>query len=510
MGEWTKKALIQSLGSASPEVRNQALETLIGQGPPTDESLLAALASDQRSVRLGAMEVLGLLGEERAVEGLIEALRDPDEHVRWHAAFALEWIGSPRAIGPLAEVLREDHDRDVQRAAAQALAQIGPPAVPSLLEALRQETGPEFSGERFQYEEWKSQQILRWARRLAAKALGQIGDPRAVEPLIEAHFTGAPEDFSLGLDTAAALWSLGGPAAQDALGQAAQEGSWGALFQLSLKRDKRALPPLLRYLRHEDKGQQAEAAEYLGYLGDPDAVGPLISALRDEDVHVRGCAAQALAFLEALNPEDDRAAGPLLEALRDEDSTTRELAADALGWIQGPRVLSALHDLFQQEADPEVRLLAAGALGRKGDLRGFDLAVQGLQDSRWQVRVCAVYALGLMKDQRAVEPLIQALQDENEDVKSKAVQALGKLGGRRATEAVISALGDPEVIFRACRELRWMGEPWAIPAVERWCEAESLSGFQHFIHQVLYDLKRKRAAQWVGDREGLSPAEVRS
>ena len=53
--------------------------------------------------RIIAMDLLGRLKDERAVDPLVACLSDPD--VRWSAVEALSRIGSPRALGPIAKLL---------------------------------------------------------------------------------------------------------------------------------------------------------------------------------------------------------------------------------------------------------------------------------------------------------------------------------------------------------------------------------------------------------------------
>jgi HEAT repeat protein len=82
-------------------------------------------------------EVLGRIGDVRAVGPLIAALRDENEvrHVRKAAVEALGRIGDARAVAPLAAALKDGES---------------------------------------------------WQRKAASQALGRIGDARAVEPLLAA------------------------------------------------------------------------------------------------------------------------------------------------------------------------------------------------------------------------------------------------------------------------------------------------------------------------------------
>jgi HEAT repeat protein len=96
----------------------------------------------------------------------VAALKDPYSKVRKAAAEALVQIGAP-AVEPFMAALK-DESWSVRRTAAEALGQIGDArAVEPLTAALKDRND-------------------HWLRHYAAEALGQIGDARAVEPLVAA------------------------------------------------------------------------------------------------------------------------------------------------------------------------------------------------------------------------------------------------------------------------------------------------------------------------------------
>ncbi len=106
---------------------------------------------------------------DQAVDLLIEELESRNVHAVQEAAKGLGHIGSPRAIQPLIDMFRHDWD-DTEtitawQEAAAALAAIGEPAIQALLIALKDEDDT--------------------VRQGAAEALGQLRDPRAVDPLAD-------------------------------------------------------------------------------------------------------------------------------------------------------------------------------------------------------------------------------------------------------------------------------------------------------------------------------------
>jgi len=150
----------------------------------------------------------------------------------------------------------------------------------------------------------------------AANVLGEIGDERAVDPLI------------------------------GALMDAKYTVRWNAAEALGKIGDTKAVEPLIATFKVEDDYLRARAAEALGAIGDEKAVEPLISVLDDEDQGVRSSAAEALGAMGAA-----RAVEPLINALNDEEWSVRSSAARALGWIGDARAVGPLTTALNDESE---------------------------------------------------------------------------------------------------------------------------------------------------------------
>jgi hypothetical protein len=132
-------------------------------------------------------------------------------------------------------------------------------------------------------------------RQAAVSALGQIGDTRAVEPLLARL-----EDQESGVRQAAA----------SALGQIG---------------DTRAVEPWRARLEDQESGVRQAAASALGQIGDTRAVEPLLARLEDQDSWARQAAASALGQIG-----DTRARGALIGRLSADNPNTRAEALEAL------------------------------------------------------------------------------------------------------------------------------------------------------------------------------------
>jgi HEAT repeat protein len=151
-------------------------------------------------------------------------------------------------------------------------------------------------------------------------------------------------------------------------------GAAGVEFLISTVEDKET-----------DGWRREAAAEVLGQSGDPQAVEPLIAALKDKNWPVREAALRAL---QNLGWQPDRS------------------KAGALYWIAARR-----WDRCVDIGPPAVEPL-----------------IVELKDGPTDVRRAAAQALGKIGDPRAGEALIAALRDAKTDVRKAAAQALHDLG----------------------------------------------------------------------------------
>ncbi|HKF38665.1 MAG TPA: HEAT repeat domain-containing protein [Ktedonobacteraceae bacterium] len=142
----------------------------------TLEQLRQRLRSANAEARRQAAEQLGQLKDERAVEALIEALTREarnwpgDWQVKDTVASALITLEDARVVPALVEILQHDQDLFVQELAAETLMRIEGVPLEVLVLVLQAGGGVVGMG----------------GRGHAAAVLGEMGDARAVEPLIAA------------------------------------------------------------------------------------------------------------------------------------------------------------------------------------------------------------------------------------------------------------------------------------------------------------------------------------
>ncbi len=316
--------LVSLLRDKDRAVREAAIGALAAIGEPSISVLGLCLSDPMALVQEAASTVLASIADERVLEPLIASLRNRDWIVRMHAAKALGRIGHSAAVTPLISLL-QDSVKAVREETAAALAAIGDAAIPSLLAELK---SPE------------------WLVRLhAVEALGKTKSPAAVEPLLSALFNDS--DTAIKEDAIRALGQIGDGRAFEFLVQVMKEPGLRPLAVEALGRlgDSRAVPVLIKVLRGEDRPAQSRIVAGCGDKWD-------------EEMVTRVAAVRALGQIG-----DDQAIPSLVDALR--ETVTRSDAAAALTRF-GSKVVAPLLTLMSQEIDENLRFYAKDALTNVG------------------------------------------------------------------------------------------------------------------------------------------------
>ncbi len=254
-------------------------------------------------------------------------------------------------------------------------------------------------------------------------ALGDIGDQRALEPLVRMleDRTGSrpvPEDY-VKVEDGAAVVSLaemsGGPAAM----------------------------------------RRQSAARALGKIKDERAVEPLVQALGDENYILAGEAVRALAAIRS-----SRATDGLLAALDRAGLPVRLQIVVSLGEIQDERAVLPLLKIFEEAPDIYLREQALKALNRFSfdkspglASRVGDVMIRYYQSGGPRDRVMAVWSLGKLRIPAAVPVLTEAASGQGLDLRLAAVEGLANTGAPETQGLLEKLAADPdEVVRQAARK----------------------------------------------------------
>ncbi|NIM06410.1 MAG: hypothetical protein GTN65_12565, partial [Armatimonadetes bacterium] len=399
---------------------------------------------------------------------LLEALPEHPQLI----SHALGRCGDRRATEPLLKLLKGlgSEEIDIRRKVLRALGELGDPrAIPILIQEMQS------SEERI--------------RGMAQSALCKIGAP-AADAVIDFLDHPDPELRQ------AALWMLAGIGVPSGAEQRVfaclddinpEVQSWAAWTMFHMDPDA-AAPVLLDHLASAPKSadepyqkQRTSLAQSLAYLGDPRAIDPLTAILTDpdEDKSVRGFAVRGLISLEAPGLEE-----VLAEILTD-PGQPKGLQIDAIRKLHllpgdpGTLLLKVLKNI----PDPEVGRMAAYQLGRLKDRRAVQPLMEAVRTHRnaeehskeeWLVKA-AIHALGEIGDSTATPVLMDVLTNATDTNKrvigDKAASALGKIRDPRTRETLSRLLQKEEqgtwqysVLGLA---LGAAGDPAAIPILKQ-------------------------------------------
>lgn len=347
----------------------------INGGNPT-EALIKALGDDNEYTRRIAAKVLEKSSDPKIIKPFIERLKDDNDEVMVTATRVLGRLASKDAVDPLAVILKDENVKEERvKAAAEALVQIGRPAVKHLLKIADDKT----VGQR------------------ARDIITKIGRG-SVDSLVE------------------------------------QLKHWNPLkrkqaIELLIKIGKPAIPSLVQAFGSDAYSVREGALNALIQIGDTEtSVGLLINGLRNQNLNIRWRSAVAL-----MEMPDQKAVKPLTQCLNDSSHKVRKAVAQALGFYSGLEAVHALIRLLHDE-DVFVRKAAVVSLGRIGfgsQLRNEVTSeiIQRLDDTDWQVRAAAARVITSSPGGIA---LISHLEDPDPYVRRQVVLSLGKVSSSTA------------------------------------------------------------------------------
>lgn len=330
----------------SPDLR-RAIQDALGRVTIEEAELEAMLAdSPTAAARAYAAHSLGHIHAPGAAPALLAAVRDPAPSVRREVYEALASSGDRSVIQELIKAaVREESPplREVAEGAARTLAEVS--------------SRPDGFTAAMSMIEGGSPEDMRWA----IQALGESGDWRALQVLLDSALRGDP---GLRPEAVKALGVLGDhravPALLDLLGASTGRLRHHAIGALALLADEASLEPLAALVQDPDPGTRVLAIRALSRQPTGAAATCLLPALRDGEEPVRAEAIHALGAVGGLT-----ARGGLVQAMSDPSPFLRAEAARLLGESKAPDAVVPLLRALEDD-DPLVRLTAADGLANLG------------------------------------------------------------------------------------------------------------------------------------------------
>jgi HEAT repeat protein len=375
---------------------------------------------------------------------IIKELTDKDPNIRIRAITGLRKLGLSDASELLVSML-DEKDTELKQSIISTLMEIGKPAIPYLIDALR---FPNVS-----------------VQKGAAKILAEIGDASISVDIL-----------NLLKDTSSSVRTV-------------------VLEVLSGIKDLWSLTYIREFVNDPEPNVRATTARALGNFEDKLSIDLLLSLLTDNDATVK------IAAIEALSKfNDSRVCDSLWQVtLQDNNQKVRDAAISSLKKIGesilkpyennfssndiimraktlqeltafGKAVLIPLLD-FSKHHNPSTRALCAEIIGNIGDNIATRRLIELANDIDQDVRLTAITALGKIKSESALRFLISALKNPDPIITSTASQALEKTGKELVkflpnllaeqdlnTQVVIArligSLGDPDVVPMLAEHLK--------------------------------------------------------
>lgn len=409
--EGLRPAAVATLASVGDEDSVTALCEVLnesGDAGPIATSLVAIHHRYEETLKAGSVVVAIVCDaiNEAGLRKLDAASRQPSTD-RAGVAEVLSWLG-PRATDALLSLVGEAGFEAVVTA---GIREIGDGAVDQLLPLLVRDQPA--------------------VRRAAAALLGELGDRRAIEPLIAAL---DDVDDTVVAAAAGAAAALGDPAALAALfsllshpGANVRHAAVAAINSLGADGTAGLVGEALQ---HPRAPVREAALRIAGYFGFPEHTAAIRDALDDPIEDVRRAAIEQLPVLE-----DGQAQRRLIDALETETPRNRAAAAHALRLADDPR---AGAPLVKALADPDawVRYFAAASLASHPGAPGaaVRLAALATRDAATHVRIAAVTTLGVVNGPAAIEIADRLFDDPDDDLAAAAVAAVAAVESPEADD----------------------------------------------------------------------------
>jgi len=490
-------ALLGVLGkSANSAFRGNVISALVKlKGQEVAGPLIALLA--ERDTRTNAM-VLGALARihaPEAAEAIIGVLADPSNRVRSQACKLLAGYANRKAVEPLCRIVTSDKDPGVRRVAAFALGRIGDiRAMDSLIKVIPTDKDPDGAAKsntnhlsRMTTKE-KAELYKLEARLQAMTALGMIGGPKAAEALFRATKHSQPRVRGMAIEL---LAELGDKRAADLAIEGLSNGNYfitkGAVDACEFLDDPRIRQPLLELATSNRNARIPMARCSLG-SGSRSGGYYLEAYLRE----------RAMCLLKDRWPKEARPV--LLGRLKDSQDLLARRAAEWLADANDRSALPGLIDLLESGGTKYSKVAAGTALCRLKVRAAFGPCLEILQ--KRQDRTLAA-AMGTLAQESFLDELEAELK-KPDGLRLAALRVVEHVHKPELADVVVGLLdnSDDKISNAAIIALGGLKNPKSVaPLLERFKAATVATGGGRSVQVRLMAVALGR----IGDKSAVEP-----
>jgi len=235
-----------------------------------------------------------------------------------------------------------------------------------------------------------------YTQSVAADALGEIGDERAIEPLLADFVKHKHNVYSASSALGRFKEKVVDPLIDLLFDPSVKPLHDLIIIELWMIGDERAIDPIIETLNQTDDGKiKAQAINALGVFRSGTAIPSLAKIL-----------------FEADNIDD------------------RSRTAHVIGEIGGKKAIEVLINALEN-GSTEVQQSAVLAMGNLKHLDDLEPLLTALKSDNHYIRSGAAVSLGNLRDKRAIDALTIALTDVNQDMRNTVQWALDKIADKR-------------------------------------------------------------------------------
>jgi HEAT repeat protein len=418
----------------------------------SDNELIKDLLSDDACLRMQTIISLKNLGAGKAAEILIPVFSEDDQDLRNTIMSTLLEIGKP-AIPYLINALKSNNSA-VRNNAAKILAEVGDSSISiEILNLLKESDAPtratalDILGNMKDF--WSVEYLREFltdpdfrVRVAAARALGNLKDKLSVDSLISLL---SDDDDMVKIAAAEALGKINNPRACDGLWQLNINSKNPEVRNITLSSLKligeSVIKPYEKSFLSEDVDGRAKTEYELSSLGKP-VLLPLLEYSRHFSPQARRLAARILSKID-----DEIATRRLMDMTRDSEAEVRTTAILSIGHIKTQTALKYLISCLQSP-DPLVVDAASVALTTRGK-EIINLLTELLADRDLNLQVTIARLIGRIAESDFVPMLAKHLNDPRMWVRRAVCFALGETKNPIAADYLIGkGLRDSDTLVR--------------------------------------------------------------
>ncbi|MGC8865858.1 MAG: HEAT repeat domain-containing protein [Bacteroidales bacterium] len=368
--------------------------------------LVELLEKSDADLKIYVLQTLGERGDNEAIPAIIKSLDDPDPNVKYHAIEALGKLKAVECVNQLVSIAFSD-DYFLSSAAIMALALMGDAMVYPSLRLL-----------------WKNE-MLTDAMISLASACGTVEAVTDLCTVINQN----------PLYTAEAAQAL----AKILSGHRLPLTATPHEKLISKLIDATGAQNLLRVAEQAPEDKLPALLRILALLDYPSVDKFLIRVIGNPQVKE--------VVIEGLVKKGDRLMPALAQLIESGDESERSAAIITLGRIGNsaalPYLVKALND------EPQLAILAAGALAKIGDRAAFEPLIANLGHPDPLVRRAAISALNSIGHPQMEAVIFRLLDDPDPLVRESAIKIAGYFGYPSCAPKVVSALYDSDNLVLA-------------------------------------------------------------